>query len=168
MRTFSKLLAVSALTALWVLAAPGEARAQECSAKVSAAFKGQLIVTANQLDLGGDAADVIASIRKKNLTVLKHDDGEDGPVWGFYFTAFMNRTPGAKAVSLDFYTDDSQHRYAANKRLEGIDPHARLLQHNILISEDDGLDVGKRYLVKLTASAGGHDVVLATTKLTVR
>src|SRR5262245_52164415 len=155
------------VAALAIVSAP-QAQAQECSAKISAAFKGKLIVTADQLDLGGEASQVIPAVKKKNLTVIKHEVIEDSPTWGFFFTAFMSRTPGAKAVSLDFYTDDGEHRYVANKRLQGIDPKATLLQHNVLISEDDGLNVGKRYLVKLTSQVGGHDVVLATTKLTTK
>src|SRR5687767_4364026 len=100
MRTFSKLFAVAALVTLY----PASANAQQCSAKVSAAFKGKLIITDQQLDLGGEAADVIAAVKKKNLAVITSEEIEDTPTWGFFFTAFMNRSPGAKSISLDFYT----------------------------------------------------------------
>jgi hypothetical protein len=164
MRTFSKLFAVAALLAL----STPNAEAQECSAKVKAAFKGQLIVTDQQLDLGGEAADVIAAVKKKNLTVIKSEEIEDTPTWGFYFTAFMSRSPGAKSISLDFFTDDGERRYVANKKLDGIDPSITMIQHNVMITEDDGLNIGKRYIVKLTSTVGGKEVVLATTKLSTK
>jgi hypothetical protein len=164
MRTFSKIFAIATLVALY----PSSAAAQECTAKVKAAFKGQLIVTDQQLDLGGESADVIAAVKKKNLTVIKSEEIEDTPTWGFFFTAFMNRSAGAKSISLDFYTDDGERRYVANKKLDGIDPSITMIQHNVMITEDDGLNIGKRYIVKLSSQVGGKEVILATTKLSTK
>jgi len=168
MRTVSKLIAVAALAVGLLLVATGGAQAQECSAKVSKTFKGKLVITDQQLDLGGEASDVIASIKKKSLTTIRSEEIEDVPTWGFFFTAFLSRSPGARSVSLDFFTDDGERRYVANKRLDGINPSVDLLQHNVIITEDDGLNKGKRYLVKLTSQVKGKEVVLATTKLSTK
>ncbi len=168
MRTVSKLFAVAVLSAGLLMARTGDASAQECSTKVSSKFKGQLVITDQQLDLGGEAGDVIAAIKKKSLTTIKSEEIEDVPTWGFFFTAFLSRAPGARTVSLDFFTDDGERRYVANKKLDGIDPKVNLIQHNVMITEDDGLNKGKRYIVKLTSTVKGKEVTLATTKLSTR
>jgi len=168
MQSVSRILAASTLAMAALLIAPSTAGAQ-CSAKVSSTFSGKLIITDQQLDLdAGSPADVIAAIKKKNLTEVKHVAGDESPTWIFYFTAFMSRAPGATMVSVDFYTDDKEHRYAANKRLDGVDPSGKLLQGAIQLSEDDGLDANKRYQVKLTATVKNKEVVLATTALTTK
>ena len=72
--------------------------------------------------------------------------------------AFMKKKPPATELSIDFYTQDKEKLYVANKRLAGIDKSLTLLQSKLEISEDDGLKKGGSYTVKLTAQVRGKDV----------
>jgi hypothetical protein len=63
-------------------------------------------------------------------------------------------------LKLEFYTDDKDKRYVADKQLDGVDPKSAVLTGDISINEDEGLAKGKSYVVKLTA---GKAIVATTT-----
>lgn len=132
-------------------------------------FKGRLLITTDQpLSTSYETeAEMIRAYKKANVTVLKSYDGNEGvAVWTFYVMAFMKQKPRATSLSLDFYmVQGGKKTYVANKRLTGIDPSLMLLSTRVDLSEDDNLNKGRTYEVRLTARRGKREVVLAKTKL---
>ena len=61
---------------------------------------------------------------------------------------------------MEFYRDGKQ--YAADKRLDGIDPKSAVLTGDISINEDEGLAKGKSYVIKLVTA---KDAVVASATL---
>jgi hypothetical protein len=161
MRTFSKLFAVAGL-AVALLATNAASAAAQCSAKVSATFKGKLIITDQQLDLGGEAADVIAAVKKKNLAVITSQEIEDTPTWGF-FTAFMSRSPGAKSIPAGLPRPTAA-TWPTNST-------ASIRHHHVAAQRDDHrgrrLDKGKE-LHGQAGVDGGRQTLLATTALATK
>lgn len=141
----------------------------DVSKGVQAKLKGQIIISARALpEQSADDAATVAALKKAAVTTLKHIQVEGVPTWRFNFIAFMSKRPGVTQVSLDFYVDDKSKAFVAQKRLAGIDKNLTLLESQVDLSEDDGLNAGRSYIVKLAAEIRGKDVVLATTKLTTR
>jgi hypothetical protein len=161
----TSVLAALMVTAL-VLVAAGPAAA-DVSEAVQKKLKGKMYLAAEPISLDGDGdAEVVKNLEKHARPTIKHHAESDGVAsWRIAFVAFMNKKPGVSQVSLDFYTDDAKKAYVANKRLTGISPDIALLASEIDISEDDGLTRGRSYVVKLTATVKGKDVVLSTASL---
>lgn len=149
----------------------GTARA-DLPRKVLKTFNGQILVTTDApLSTSFDnETEMIRAWKKSKKTTLKAiDSGAGTAVWSFYVMAFMKKPPHASEISLDFYRIDGNKKvYAANERFQGIDPKLKLLSTRVELSEDDGLDRNREYLVKLTVQHGKREVVLATTKLRTR
>ncbi|MBX3159948.1 MAG: hypothetical protein KF773_28525 [Deltaproteobacteria bacterium] len=124
-----------------------------------ATFKGQLVVTKAELSEAKTDKDTIAKINAEKLKEVVGEANEDVTYWHFHYTAFLNRS-GDTRLKMEFYKDGKT--YAADKRLENIDPKSGVLTGEISISEDDGLAKGKSYVVKLVTD---KDVVVASTPL---
>lgn len=164
MKKASGIIAVCSFVALAVSVAHAD-----LSAKVQTALRGQIIIINGALPQGETDADTVAAIKKARLTELTHSmSGEDVAQWSFDFTAFLKAPPRIDALSLDFYTADKARSYAANKRFTGIDPTLPIVSGTVDITEDDGLNKGKRYLVKLTGQVKGKEVVFARTEVTLK
>lgn len=144
------------------LLAGGIASADISSRGVIAAFKGQLVVSKSELSEGKNDKDTIAKIKAEKLSELKGEEHNDVMQWNFYYTAFLTKT-GNASLKMEFYRDGKQ--YAADKRLDGIDPKSAVLTGQITIDEDEGLAKGKSYVIKLV---GPGDSVVASTTLTMK
>jgi hypothetical protein len=143
----------------------------QASKKVEKTFKGKILITESALDLqsSDDDARVIADCKKQTLSTIKSYEGGDGvTTWAFHFTAFFKKKPSATEISVDFYTDDKEKLYVANKKLTGIDPDLTVLQSRLVISEDDGLNPKRAYVVKISTSVKGKEVILAQTKVATK
>jgi hypothetical protein len=159
-------LALIALIAGVALATPARADVSESLQKK---LKGQLFLSDQAFDVAGDDdAAVVKSLKKQNKASLSHTEVSGTASWHIAFLACMSRKPGVSEVSLDFYTTGKKGEYVANKRLTGISPTLTLLSSEVDLSEDDGLNAGRTYVVKLTAQVKGKDVVLAQTKLSTK
>lgn len=155
---------LSLLFVVALLGAPAIAHA-ELSKKVISTFKGQIVVTNGETPSGSDDKETIAAIKKGQLTSVSGDkNADDVTVWRFSYTAFLNKT-GPTSLKMVFYTNDKEKRYAADQRLDGVDPKSPVLVGDVSITEDDGLNKGRSYLIKLVATAGGKDTTLAQTTL---
>jgi hypothetical protein len=141
-------LAVGATTATTAYA--------ELSTSVISTFRGQFVVSHDELPEGKNDKDTIAKIKQASLTELSGEPAGDVTAWHFHYTAFLTRT-GASSLKMEFITDDAKHNLAADKQLEGVDPKSSVLTGDITIDEDEGLAKGKRYSVELVA--GGSTVV---------
>ena len=123
---------------------------------VISAFRGQFVVSKDELPTGKNDKDTIAKIKKEQLKEVTGTAQEDNVVWNFHYTAFLNKT-GAKNLKLEFMKAG---RLAADKQLDGIDPKSSVLTGDITIDENEGLAKGNTYQVQLLA---GNAVVAKTT-----
>ncbi len=145
------------------------AHADEVAQKVQKAFRGTILVTAEPLpEPAGDAETTIAQFRKATDHPLAAREVGGVPTWSFHYTAFLKSKPATSSLTLEFYTDDAERRYAASERLLDVDPSLTILSGHATVTEDDGLDRDRRYVVKLVGKVKGKDVTLAQTKLTTK
>jgi hypothetical protein len=166
-RSHTPALALATAVLTLGLGHAGEARA-DLSSKVIGSFRGQIVLSKEELTPGKNDAATIAEIKKVRLKELDGSANADDVVtWKFHYTAFLNRT-GSSALKLEFYIDDKDARYVADQRLDGIDPKSSVLSGDITINEDEGLAKGKSYVIKLSADVKGKDVIVATTPVTMK
>jgi hypothetical protein len=130
----------------------------EMSRGVISAFRGQLVISKQELSEGKNDRETIAKIKAESLKELVGEPKNEVQVWTFHYTAFLNKT-GATSLKMEFYRDGKQ--YSADKRLDGIDGKSAVLTGDITIDEDEGLAKGKSYTIKLTDSK--NSVVAQTT-----
>jgi hypothetical protein len=160
--TFAAALLVSLGASLG--ASVGVAHA-DMSSKVISTFRGQLVISKDELPAGKNDAATIVAIKAARLKELTGSaNSEDVTTWKFHYTAFLSKT-GSAVLKLEFYVDDKDKRYVADQRLEGIDPKSAVLSGEIVINEDEGLAKGKSYILKLVTD---KDVVVATTPITMK
>jgi len=145
-----------------LLASAGLAHA-DLSANVIKAFKGQIVVSNDEVDSSGNDKATIEAFKKARLKEVKGEpNGDDVQAWHFYYTAFLSAKPPGGTLKLEFYSGD---KYVANQSLTGVDASAPVLSGHIDISEDDGPTKGKTYTIKLVAEVKGKEVVFSTTPL---
>jgi hypothetical protein len=155
------ILSVVALLGLAVLARPALA---DMSPKVIKAFKGQIIVSEGPLEPGANDKATIAAYKKQKITSVKGTpNADDVTTWTFHYTAFL-KSKGLSSLAFEFYDGK---KFAAEQRLEGVDPTLTVLEGDITITEDDGPTKGKKYTLKLVGQKGGKDVILASTTLSL-
>jgi hypothetical protein len=147
-----------------VLATAGVAQA-DFSAKVIAAFKGQIVVSNDEVDTAGNDKATIDAFKKARLKEVKGEpNGDDVQSWHFYYTAFLNAKPATGDLKLEFYVGD---KYVADQHLTGVDMSTPVMNGHIDITEDDGPAKGKAYTLKLVGTVKGKDVVYSTTPITL-
>ena len=134
----------------------------DISKSVISQFKGQLVVSKGELPEGKNDKDTIAKIKAAKLTELAGETNGDVTAWTFHYAAFLSKT-GASSLKVEFWRDGKQ--YAADKRLESVDPKSSLLTGEITIDEDENITKGKSYLIKVVA---GTDTVIASTTLVMK
>ncbi|MBA3392361.1 MAG: hypothetical protein H0T89_06940 [Deltaproteobacteria bacterium] len=156
-----KIFSTAVLVAALLIGVRGAAYA-DMSKTVISAFRGQLVVSKQELPEGKNDKDTIAKIKKEKLTQLVGEAQEEVTYWNFHYTAFLSKT-GSSKLKLEFYADGK--RFVADKTLDGIDPKSSVLSGDISINEDEGLAKGKTYVVKLVA---GKNTVVATTSLLMK
>jgi hypothetical protein len=144
----------AAVLAVALMSAP-QALWADVSKPVIGAFKGQLVVTNEELPTGKNDKDTIAKIKKAQLKELTGAANEDVTSWNFHYTAFLTKT-GAKNLKMEFLKGD---KLAADKQLDGIDPKSTVLTGDITINEDEGLAKGNTYQIRLMS---GSSVVAKT------
>lgn len=154
-------LTSSAVVLAIALLAGGIAQA-ELSRNVIATFKGQLVISKQELSSGKNDKETIQKIKQEKLAELVGETRDDVTSWEFHYTAFLTKT-GSTTLKMEFYRDGKQ--YAADKRLDGIDPKSAALTGFISINEDEGLAKGKTYVIKL---ATDKNVVVAQTTLLMK
>lgn len=138
--------------------------------KIDKAFKGQIIVSDEALPAPDpeDPAGTIKAYKALRKPIIEGSVVNGVATWNFSFTAFFKTKPKTSSLALEFYTDDKEHLFVADKRLEGADPNLTVLSSDVRISEDDNLNRGRKYVVKLVAQQGKKSVTLATTKLATK
>lgn len=124
---------------------------------VIGAFRGQLVVSQDDLpDTKNDKA-TIAGIKAGQLKEVGGTSSQNVTYWRFHYTAFLTKT-GSATLTLKFLDGD---RMAAHQRLDGVNPNGAVLTGYISINEDDGLVRGTTYTLELVDGKNG--VVAKTT-----
>jgi hypothetical protein len=136
----------------------------EMSRGVIAAFRGQLVVSKDELPEGKNDKETISKIKAAQLKDVVGEPRGDVTGWHFHYTAFV-KNGGATSLKMLFYTDDKDHRYVADQRLDSVDPKSAVLSGDITIDEDEGLTKGKSYVIKLETD---KDVVVAEAHVTMK
>ena len=142
----------------------GGIAAADVSRAVIAAFKGELVITKGELPEGKNDKETIAKIKGERLKELTGEAKNDVTGWYFHYTAFLSKT-GATQLKMEFYTNDKDKKFVADKRIDGVDPKTPALSGDITIDEDEGLSKGRPYLIKLVTN---KDVVVASTPLVMK
>lgn len=156
---------IGALTLALTFALLGTAHAG-VSKKVQKVFRGQILITDGPLpEATGDDAATVSALKKARVKELKHTELDGVAEWSFDYTAFLKKKPKTSSLSVDFYTADKAKLYVANKGLMGIDPNLTVLSGTLTINEDDGLNRGRTYIIKVTGKVKGREVTFAETKV---
>lgn len=143
-----------ALLALFCASAPAFA---DLSKNVIASFRGQLVISKDELPEGKDDKDTVAKIKTVQLKDVAGNKNEELTTWHFHYTAFLSKT-GNASLRLEFLRDG---KLAANQQLDGIDTKSPILSGDVSINEDEGIAKGKKYTVQLLTP--GNAVVAKTT-----
>ncbi len=147
----------AAALAFAVVAATSAPVYADLSKPVTAAFKGQLVVSKGDLPTGKNDKDTIAKIKKEQIKEVSGSPKGDVTAWTFHYTAFLSKT-GSKNLKLQFLKGGN---LSADQSLDGIDPKSNILSGDISIDEDEGLSKGSTYTVQLVTGSGA--VVSKTT-----
>jgi hypothetical protein len=142
-----------------LVAAGGVANA-DLSRGVISNFRGQLVISKDELPEGKTDKDTTAKIKAATLKELSGEKKEDVVYWQFHYTAFLTKTGNTK-LKLEFMKDG---KLSADQSLDGIDGKSSVLTGDISINEDEGLAAGKTYTVQLI---GPGDSVVAKATLTM-
>jgi hypothetical protein len=146
---------------LAALVATGGIASAELSKKVTSTFKGQLIVSTEELPEGKNDKETIAKIKAAKVTTLTGEAQDDVTQWSFHYAAFLSKT-GSTDLKLEFYKGD---QLAADKRLSGVDPKTPVLIGQISINEDEGLAKGNTYTIKVVNE---RDQAVSTAQVTFK
>jgi len=136
----------------------------DVSRNVITAFRGQLVLTDDELPEGKTDKDTIAKIKAARLKELTGTAQDDVTAWHFHYAAFLNKT-GAKTLKLEFITTDKEKRLAADKHINDVDPKSGVLLGEISINEDEGLAKGKTYTLNLV---NAQNQVVSSTPVTMK
>tara|TARA_R110002096_G_scaffold44526_9_gene120326 strand:+ start:23031 stop:23549 length:519 start_codon:yes stop_codon:yes gene_type:complete len=138
--------------------------------KIDKTFRGQIIISDDALPApdGADEKGTIKSYKALRKTVIESTEVDGVASWNFNFTAFAKTKPKTASLTLEFYTDDKEKLFVADKRLNGADPNLMIVASSVRISEDENVNKGRKYILKLVAKQGKKDVILATTKISTK
>ncbi|HET9992438.1 MAG TPA: hypothetical protein VFQ65_28090 [Kofleriaceae bacterium] len=142
-----------------LVAAGGVANA-DLSRGVIANFRGQLVISKDDLPEGKNDKETTSKIKAAQLKELQGTKNEDVVYWHFHYTAFLTKT-GNSHLKLEFMKDG---KLSADQSLDGIDGKSSVLTGDISINEDEGLAAGKTYTVQLV---GPSDSIVAKATLTM-
>lgn len=156
-----RLISGAALALALVFVTSHPARADFSAKRVISAFKGQLVITQDELPEGKNDKDTIAKIKKVQLKELTGTAQDDVTSWSFHYTAFLKKT-GSSTLKMRFMKGK---QLSADKRLDGIDTKAPVLTGDIHINEDEGLAKGNTYTIELVNAS---DVVVAKATLVMK
>jgi len=147
----------AAVLAVVVVLSTAHTASADMSRGVISAFRGQFVVSKDELPTGKNDKDTIAKIKKEQVKELTGETADkDNTVWNFHYTAFLTKT-GSKNLKMQFMKGN---QLSADKQLDGVDPKNSVLSGDITIDENENIAKGTTYQVVLVA---GSSVVAKTT-----
>src|SRR4051812_31154448 len=99
--SMSRQMMSAAVLAVVVVLGTVKSADADMSRGVIAAFRGQFVVSKDELPTGKNDKDTIAKIKKEQLKELAGTPGEDNQIWNFHYTAFLTKA-GAKNLKMQF------------------------------------------------------------------
>lgn len=140
------------------------------SSKLDKAFRGQIIISEASLPApdGADEKATIKAYKGLRKDVIESTMVDGLATWNFHFTAFAKKKPKSSSLTLEFYTDDKEKLFVADKRLTGADPILMILTSSVQINEDENVNRGRKYILKVVAKQGKKSVTIATTKIATK
>ena len=155
----SRRMMSAAVLAVAVAAVP--ALADVMKPNVVNAFRGQLIVSKDEIPEGKNDSDTIKKIRAAQLKEVVGEPRGDVTGWTFHYTAFLRQT-GSSSLKMEFLNGK---QLSADKRLDNIDPKVAVQVGDITIDEDEGLAKGKTYTINLV---NAKNAIVASAVLTMK
>jgi hypothetical protein len=138
------------------------------SPAVCRAFRGEILVTAKPLGTPHpNSKKAIAEWRKLQVQEIKHEVVQGVPTWYWHYAAFLRRKPPATSLTFEFYTDDKEALFKADKKI-GLSAATMVIQGTMSITEDDNITKGQRYVLKLVGDVRGKEVIYAKTRITLK
>src|SRR3954464_4299897 len=109
-----------------LVAAGGVANA-DLSRGVISNFRGQLVISKDELPEGKNDKETVSKIKAAQLKELAGTKNDDVVFWHFHYTAFLTKTGNAK-LKLEFLKDG---KLSADQQLDGIDAKSAVLTGDI-------------------------------------
>ncbi|HEX4405647.1 MAG TPA: hypothetical protein VH560_12505 [Polyangia bacterium] len=129
---------------------------------VVAAFRGKIVLTRAAVAPGANDKDTIAKLRAAQLAAIVGASTDDGQVWRFHYTAFLKKT-GNVALKLRYISGEQDRRTVTETAISIPDVGSAVLTGDLSISERQGLERGKAYVLQLVNDKG--DVVAKTSAI---
>ena len=128
------------------------ARAQ-LSGAVVAAFRGKIVLTRAAVAPGASDKETIAKLRAAQLAQIAGASTDDGLVWRFHYTAFLKKA-GNVALKMRYISGEQDRRTVAETAVLIPDVDSAVLSGDLSISERQGLERGKAYVLQLVNDKG--------------
>jgi hypothetical protein len=140
-----------ALAVVFVLIATvAEAQLSEA---VVAAFRGKIVLTRAAVAPGASDKETLAKLRAAQLVEIAGASTDDGQVWRFHYTAFLKKA-GNVALKLRYISGEQDRRTVTETALPIPDVDSAVLMGDLSISERQGLERGKAYVLQLVNDKG--------------
>jgi nucleoid-associated protein YgaU len=136
----------------------GVAQAQ-LSEGVVAAFRGKIVLTRAAVATGANDKDTIAKLRAAQLAEIAGASTDDGQVWRFHYAAFLKKA-GNVALKMRYISGEQDRRTVTETAIPIPDVDSAVLAGDLSISERQGLERGKAYVLQLVNDKG--DIVAKT------
>jgi hypothetical protein len=135
-----------------VLLTAAVAQAQP-SEGVVAAFRGKIVLTRAAVAPGASDKDTIAKLRASQLAELAGASTDDGLVWRFHYAAFLKKA-GNVALKLRYISGEQDRRAVTETAIPIPDVDSAVLTGDLSVSERQGLERGKAYVLQLVNDKG--------------
>ncbi len=140
-----------ALTVVFVLIAT-VAQAQLPEAVV-AAFRGKIVLTRAAVAPGASDKETIAKLRAAQLAEIVGASTDDGQVWRFHYAAFLKKA-GNVALKMRYISGEQDRRTVTETAIPIPDVDSAVLTGDLSVSERQGLERGKAYVLQLLNDKG--------------
>ena len=130
----------------------GLARAQ-LSDVVVAAFRGKIVLTRAAVTPGASDKETVAKLRAAQLAEIAGASTDDGELWRFHYTAFLKKA-GNVALKVRFISGEQDRRAVTETAIPIPDVDSAVLSGDLSISERQGLERGKAYVLQLVNDKG--------------
>jgi hypothetical protein len=145
-------VAPAALVIVLVLLAAAVAAAQ-LSEGVVAAFRGKIVLTRAAVAPGASDKETITKLRAAQLAEIAGTSTDDGQIWRFHYTAFLKKA-GNVALKVRYISGEQDRRAVTETAIPIPDVDSAVLTGDLSISERQGLERGKAYVLQLVNDKG--------------
>ncbi len=136
--------------------------AAQLSEGVVAAFRGKIVLTRAAVAPGASDKETIAKLRAAQLAEIAGTPTDDGQVWRFHYAAFLKKA-GNVALKVRYISGEQDRRTVTETAIPIPDVDSPVLTGELSISERQGLERGKAYVLQLVNDKG--DVVAKTSTI---